>query len=243
MRRLAVFLAGLWGAAAFLFVPAQAGGLREFNDAVSLAYAHQRGAVFYLRTGNSGLAAFELEAMRHKWRRVVERFADDPPDAFAEDGSWKATLGRVARRLEAALAAANAGDVETAREELRDMRVALAELRRRNNVTTFADCVDEMNAAMDRLWRYRSRLPNFDEAREVDGLKAAVAVVTYLYRRCRARAPARYRDDPEFNRLFDGSIAALARLWPAIAGRNRQALVNLLREIRSFDRMIFLRYG
>ncbi len=229
-------LLGVAGAAA-------AGELREFNSATAAAYAHYRGAVSYLRTGNVALAAVEIEQMAERWQAVQTRFAARPPDAFADDPRWRVTLDDVAGWLTEALAAVDAGDMERAGRALAPIRDALGELRRRNHVVVFSDCVNELSEAMARLWRYRREPPDFAAAADIRALRAGTAVLGYLFGRCDRQAPAAIGRNPEFRRLVDGAAVGIDRLWRAIDENNQALFINTLRELRSFERILFLRFG
>jgi hypothetical protein len=86
---------------------ARSAPIHDFNDAVFAAYGHYREALFYLRTGNAQVASFELEELTARWKAIVERFADSPPDVFSADPAWRDTLldidNRAAGGLEVAL--------------------------------------------------------------------------------------------------------------------------------------------
>lgn len=222
---------------------AQANDLSDFNLAVSAAYAPYRGAVSYLRTGNAGLAALELEAAAENWRKLEARFAKTPPDAFADDPAWQATLKGISERLDQGLVAMDAGDMETATKLLSPVRGQLGELRRRNNIVVFSDRVDEMTHAMERLWRFRHKPPDFAVAEELQELRSSAAVLGYLFRRCSQEAPAELRENTSFLRLSEGAALAVDRLWRAIDERDQRLLINTLRELRSFERLMFLQFG
>ncbi len=222
---------------------ASAGELGAFNDAVAAAYAHYRGAIFYARTGNLGVSAVELEGMAAKWRAVLDRFAAAPPDAFADDPAWGETLRGVGRRIAVAGAAARRGDADATLGALAPIRRALAGLRRRNNVVVFSDCIDELQAAVDAIWGYRREPPDFTSAEALDRFKARLGVVAYMFRRCHARAPAAAAESAEFNRLFDSARDILGRLRRALNDADGARLIHTLRELRSLDRMLFLRFG
>ncbi len=64
-----------------------------------------------------------------------------------------------------------------------------------------------------------------------------------MFRRCHARAPAAAAESAEFNRLFDSAQDTLGRLRRALNEGNGARLINTLRELRSLDRMLFLRFG
>ncbi len=222
---------------------ARASDLADFNSAAAAAYGHYRAAVSYLRTGNAALAAIELEAAAGKWQGVSARFADSPPDAFADDPAWAATLKGIGQRLREALAATDAGDLEAASGALAPVRGELGALRRRNNVVVFSDRVDALTAAMDRLWRYRREPPDLDSSAALRELRSDTAVFEYLLVICREAAPAALRGDPDFVRFLDSAAEGVERLWQAIETKDQTLLINTLRELRSFERLFFLRFG
>jgi hypothetical protein len=236
------FLAALTVAAA-LANPVEAGDLRHFNEAVAQAYDHYRGAVFYLRTGNAAVASIELDEAAALWRDTVLPFAARPPDAFADDPGFAAAITDLGGRLEQGAAQAAGGEIEAARDRLLPFRDGLAALRARSGIVVFSDHVDAANAAMDRLWVFRHEPPDWDDAAQVEALRAAVAVTVYAYGRCRDAAPVEVADTPEFQRLVTGALASLERLEPAIAARDTTAVVNTLREVRSFDQLLWLHFG
>jgi len=222
---------------------ASAGDGAAFDAITYRAYAHHRSARFYLRTKNAGLAAFELQAMTEQWEKVRKQFTDDPPDIYANDGEWKPTLKEIAGDIATALKASNEGQIAPARDALRRVHRTLANLRRRNNIRTYTDCVDEMNVAMSTLYKFRRQPPDFGSETEMKHFESQVSAVTALYRQCRDEAPDSHRKHPEFNRMFDGAIESLGRIDLAVKAKNLEAIINILREVNSFDRMIFLRFG
>lgn len=220
-----------------------AGEFKDFMAASKQALDHNRSADFYLRTGNFGIAVFELQAMAETWGAARKRFEKSPPDPFAEDPKWSDAVTDISKGIELALAQSQGGETEKARDTVRSLRRLFSHLRQRNQVTTFADCIEELNAATAKIWRFRRAPPEFDSPDQIDEFKAEVAVVAYLFRKCRDRAPKTYRADEMFERLFSESLAAIGRFDPALQNKNRRLLIDTLRELRSFDRMIFLRYG
>lgn len=228
-----------------LFAPGVvwAGELVDFNTAVASAYAHYRSAVFYLRTGNPPVASLELEDMAEKWGALEKRFAATPPDAFADDPAWRETISDIRTRIDAAVTATIAGDAKAGQAALAPVRGALAALRSRNGVRVFSDCIDEANAAANKIWAFRHNPPDFDNHEQLDRLRANTALVTYLYERCRDEAPAAIRDNATFKRIIAGALHSMSRMWVAINDKNKTAVVNILREFRSFDKLLYLEFG
>lgn len=237
-------LAGLL--ALFLLIrpmPAAATGLADFNAAVAHASEGYRSGLFYLHTGNPGLAAIELDGAAGAWHDLEAKFAGDPPSAFAHDPKFASTLHAVGAALDRGTKQADAGDAKAAQATLKPIRDELFELRRRNGVDVYADCVTELNRQMDRLFVYRHAPPDLADPAAVGKLKAAGAAYAAILQRCRRMAPARYTKADEFQRLYDGTAHSVSTLGPAADAGNPRTVINVLRELRSFDTMIFLRWG
>jgi len=225
-------------------VPAAgASELARFNAAVAEAFTHYRGALFYLRTENPAVAEFELQDAVALWSEKVMPFRDAAPDAFADDPDWAATLDQVSEGLSQGHELARESDIAAAEAALQPLQAAMADLRARNGVRVFSDCIDEANAAMDALWAYRHDPPDFADSAQVNDLRAKTAVTAYLYARCHKTAPPEISAAEEFQRIMEGSLLSLSRMWPAIDAGNSEAVINILRELRSFDRMLWLQFG
>ena len=220
-----------------------AGDLTDFNAAVARADLHGRTARFYLLTGNSSLASLELGQMAESWRAVRTGFADDPPAPFGEDPLWGDTLAAVEREIAAARAAATDGDGERGRDALARVRRALGELRARNGVWVFSDCVDEIDRAAVALWTRYDPPPDLTDGATADALRGEIAHLRSLFGDCRGRAPREFLEDPEFLRFIDGSIETLDHMNGAIDEGDANGFGNSLGELRSFARLLFLRFG
>ena len=68
-------------------------------------------------------------------------------------------------------------------------------------------------------------------------------MLEYAVQRCDGEAPPEVREDGEFRRLVDGMLAGRETMFRALGREDATAVVNLIRELRSFDRILFLRYG
>jgi len=214
-----------------------------FHAAVAAAYEPYREAVHYLETGNAGLAALALERTRDEWRKLDARFAAEPPEPFAKDPQWRGSIAEIGQAIEAGLTAADAGQAENALAALATVRRALAEMRLRGGQRVYSDCIDAMNAAMDNLYAFRRNPPGRGKAAEQAAFAKAVAATESWYRRCRDEAPPAMREAGEFKRLFDGALVSLGRLKQAGVSGPDDLVISLLREMRSFDKLIWLRFG
>lgn len=221
----------------------QAGTLAEFNSAVAGAYAHYRAASTYLRTGNVALADIELEDFAARWRDVISEFGDAPPQAFSGEANWRGTLESIRQRTDNSQSALDKDDLKAAREAVLPIRKDLAALRRRNGVIVFSDCVNDISAEMDLLVPFRRNPPDFDAKGDVQEIQTRTAVLTYLFKGCRERAPDSLRSDPQFERIISGALEGLARMWRALDARDLRMLTGTISELRSFEQILFQRFG
>lgn len=233
-----------WLLCAWLLAPpAQADSLEAFHAALSEAYRPMRAAAFYLRTGNPSPASLELDRALARWTALTMAFEEAPPQAYSRDSAWRETLADIAEHLEAGQAALEAGDLEQAGESLGPLRAMLSGLRRRNGVRVFSDCIDKITMGMDALWVYRHAPPDFAAPNQVAAVRKDAVALTAQVQRCDAEATAAVRADPQFRSQIDGMLAALARIDTALDKGDELLLINTLRELRAFDRMLWLGFG
>lgn len=223
---------------------ARADGIGEFNTAFADAWGHYRQTLFYLKRGASpDIAAIELESFVGKWRAVVEKFAGAPPREFAGDPDWRKTLRGVAASADKALAELDRGEAEAARQALLPVRGELGDLHRRNGVARYSDRIDELSAAMNSLAEFRRNLPDPANAGELTSFVRRAAILDYVIERCREYAPTEIRDDEEFRRLIDGARVSMDKVWESLATGETPLLRVGIGELRSYERILFLRFG
>ncbi|MDA0997784.1 MAG: hypothetical protein O2944_06215 [Proteobacteria bacterium] len=213
-----------------------------FNADVSKAYAGYRSAVQYLRTGNPGLGVIELSRTIRDWT-AVEKQTGQPPVAYQKDAAFQKTITGIGASLRDGLAKAEAGDAKAAGKAIGGIQESLYQLRKRNGVRLYSDCVTEFNHQMDTLYQFRHQPP--DPAKPDDWKKAAAVSQEYarLLADCRTMAPDEHRKNPDFVRLFDGAKNSVESMPKAISEKNPGGVVNILRELRSFDHLIFYNWG
>jgi hypothetical protein len=234
MRGLRLVSAVLCLLAAFAARPAAADEATDaFHAAVAGAYRHYREAVHYHETGNSDLAELALDQFLAEWKALAQRFADKAPPAYATDVAFAETLTAIEGKAQSAVGSAPA----EALLALQPIRADLAALRKRSGQALFSDCIDAMNAAMDKLWEYRRKPP---DAKQLPAFRGATRQTAAAYRKCLEEAPPALRDSAEFRRMIEGALASFARLE---AASDAELIVSLLRELRSFDKLIWLRFG
>jgi hypothetical protein len=188
MRGLRFVSALLWLLAALPAAAAADEATDAFHAAVAAAYRPYREAVSYYESGNNELAEIALDEFVAAWKALESRYAEKPPPGYAKDARFAETLAAITAKAMSAVGAAPA----EAAFALKPIRADLAALRKRNGQIVFSDCVDAMNAAMDRLWTYRRKPP---AAEDVPAFKAAAArlgrIPSHARRRPRLAGPPR----------------------------------------------------
>ncbi len=216
---------------------------QAFDSTISEAYTGYRAATSYLRTGNPGLASLEAAGALDALKEAIVKYGDMPPSAYAKDSTFKQTLSDIRDRLEKGLAEAEEGNTKAAAGTLAPVRDMLYELRKRNGVRLYADCITELNRAMEPLFRHRHETPDLANADVRAQVTAESRTYEDLLNDCRSMAPESYEDDVEFKRLFDGTLESVQSMYPAIDSGEPGRVINVLRELRSFDRIIYFRFG
>ena len=69
------------------------------------------------------------------------------------------------------------------------------------------------------------------------------AITIFLYEILLEEAPPHIADDPEFQRIMEGSLVSLQGLMESIQAKNTDLVISYLREMRSFDRILWLQFG
>lgn len=217
--------------------------LAEFNAAAERTAAHYRVALGYLRTGNTDLAAIEIERMRETWSSVSRTLARPPLELSKDVQLYRNTMLDISTRLVTASIMIDTGRPAIAADALRAIRNGLSDLRKVNGVVVLADCVRDANAAMDALYVYNDRNLDWSRAGVAGDINAKANAYGAILKRCDNLADAATRANPEFRRLIDGAAASLAQMPKATAARDAGLLHRLLIELRAFDHLLAFRHG
>jgi hypothetical protein len=222
---------------------ARAGDLADFNAAVEKAAGHNRVAIGYLRTGNSDLAALELERLRDAWRALTARFAGKTPDAFDGNPLYGTMLVNINARLVGADMMSKSGRADATMQSLNAIRGDLYDLRKSSGIVVLADCVRDANAAADAIMAYDDNALDWSKPQVRFGIASKASIYGYVLARCDGIASATVHNSPEFRRLVDGAKAGLDLIPTAINTRDTNLLHRILIELRSFDNLLAFRFG
>ncbi len=223
--------------------PARAGDLAEFNAAVEKAAGHNRVAIGYLRTGNTDLAALEIDRLRAAWSALTARFSGKAPDAFDGNALYGTTLVGINARLVGTDMMLKSGRPEAASQSLNAIRGDLYALRQSAGIVVLADCVRDANAAADAIMVYNDPALDWTKPQVRFGIANKASIYGYVLKRCDGIASATVHNSPEFRRLVDGAKAGLDLIPTAINTRDTNLLHRILIELRSFDNLLAFRFG
>ena len=217
---------------------AHAGAPNDYVAGFERANAHLRAAASYLRTQNPDLAAIELEQFNAAWKAVPSSIQDtENKSLFLNTRSDAAAAGQDA------LNAVDAGELEVARRGLLDARASLFAMHKKLGWDIFADCIWQANKTGKALWPFRRPPPDLQDESVRNEIKAATSAYLGALEACDAKAPATVNQDPEFRRLIDGSVQSLKKIPAAVDAKSNGGLFRFLIELRSFDRLLYFRYG
>ncbi len=214
-----------------------------FNAAIEKVNQPYKSALFYLRTGNAGVAGLELTTATTAWNAVVERYAKTPPAPLTEDAAWPDTVQDITVAFETGQTLAEKGDAKPARKALLPIRGLLHRMRKRNGLRVLADCVFDLNGHMDVLYHWRHNRADFsDPDVRAKATKASNAYIDQL-KLCRSEAPDAIKQNADFQSVMDGAAKSAGTLLRPIERQEPDAFINVLRELKSFDVIIFVRWG
>jgi len=238
-------LALLTGFSVFMIQPhpVAASEFRDFQKQMNVANNLYKETQFYLRTGNPAIAGFNLLDLQTQWGKIVNRFQKNPPGLYAEDKKFATTLTEISRRIDRGLKLTDAGDLKKAATEISPARKLMVDLRRRNDLFIFSDCIYEANMAFAELFKYRANKPDYSNPAQVDEIRQKNAVTIFWYKRCSETAPEKISNDPQFRRLIDGALESFDLIWIAIREKDHARLVSNLQGVASFNRLLYLQFG
>ncbi len=215
----------------------------SFHAAIERVNQPYKSALFYLGTGNAGVAGLELSSAQSAWQSVVEKYGKTPPKPLASDATWPKTVQDVSEALQAGVMLAAEGKSKPARTALQPIRKLLHEMRKRNGLRVMADCVIDLNGYMDVLFYWRRNPADFNDTAVRE--KATAASNNYIdqLKLCRSEAPEELEANPDFKSVMDGAAKSAASLLKPIEAMRSDTIINVLRELKSFDVIIFVRWG
>lgn len=215
----------------------------DFNAMVAAAYAPYRSADSYLRTGNPGLASLDLSAAVDAWGNVVATYGATRPKDYRNDPNFGRDIKDIGSRLSEGLDYAASGRAKDARTTIKPIRTLLHDLRRRNGVDVYADCVTDLSDVMDEIYVYRHDPPELSDPVQRNKAAGLSEKFGATLERCLEMRPPEYAQSAEFSRLTTQAATAASGMAESALDQDAIAYVNILRELRSLDRIVYFKFG
>ncbi len=223
--------------------PALAADAGEFDSLVDEAQGGYRAALFYARTGNAALAGIELRQAQAVWDEIIAKFGETPPAAYAKDSQFAADLKAIVGRIARGADLLDEEKGKAARQELAPVRDLIYGLRDRAGRKGYSECVTDLNRHMAVLFKWRHDRPDFAKPGVGDEVMKAALKYRDILRACRAMAPEAKRKADDFKRIYDGADASISSMPAAVDRKDSLGVVNILRELMSFDRILYFKLG
>jgi len=196
------------------------------------ANANLRLASSYLRTGNIDFAALALE-------KIVEGKTPAPVEGGLADVVTSARA-----QAKSALDLVDANEPEKARDVLLKLRQTLFQQHQVRKITVFDDCIWQLTKTGPALWYFRKNPPDLADQGQSQAVAKAAADYLVQLNKCDDLAAPEIKTDGDFQRLVRGARASLER-FPAevVIAKDGGLLFRFIIELRSFDRLLYLRFG
>ena len=215
----------------------------SFTEQFNKSFALYREAASYIRTENLDIAAIQLEELIADFKTLRENFKGMPPAPYDSNSNFDSDLENLSKNLDESLLAIDRGDQDAAWALVSKIRKEVYAFQTQSGIYNLATCVYDLNSAMDLLWPYFNNgfdIENEGTRNTILTLNAGVAV---WVRHCKAIAPMNVRQSEEFARLFDNYLASKITIRESMEARDTGRFVRIMGEIRSLDRLIYLRFG
>lgn len=196
------------------------------------ANAKVRLASTYLRTGNVDFAAIALEEIIES--KVPERL----PTSL--DGLVKTTVSQT----KSALTLIDANESGDARNVLLQLRQKIFQQHQTWKIVVFDDCIWALISRGPPLWKFRKNRPDLADRQQSQAVVKATLNYLRQLNKCDSMATPAMKANADYHRLVSGARESLERIpVEAIAQKDGGLLYRFIIELRSFDRLLYFRFG
>jgi predicted metal-dependent hydrolase len=215
---------------------------QQFHQLQNQAYASYRVALSQTNKKDQAASLKGIDAFSKQWQLVIEQFADNPPEVFANDESWKPTLIKVADIAKQGKSEIKKGELAEAHEVLEAIRDELSSLRSRNHVTFFSDRINSYHEVMEHLLQAKYSKDNIDDtAKQTIGEQ--LAILNFLAQDIVENAPEEYQNNDSYKKLQQGLIKSLATLREALDSNDPAAISKAVSGLKPAYAKLFVKFG
>lgn len=211
------------------------------TDAMTVAYAPYRVALFRTNTLAQAESEQAIAQARQSWQALMDQFASRPAAPYDRDARFADSLSQVAAVYNAAEVQIKGRNLAQAHETLEKARDLMAELRRRNGVITYSDHMNAYHGVMEHVLSDAPR--RMGEPQGMLRLMASVGTLEFLAERLRTEAPARVAADPAFAPALQAVETSVSALRQAVLQQDATLVREALDNIKKPYSQLFLKFG
>lgn len=214
----------------------------QFNSDVDKAYAVYRKALFQTNKKDAGKSGKANKMFIQQWQQVRNKFGSNPPEVFSSDPQWESTLSNIGEIAQKSAGQIEEGSLAEAHETLEDIRDELTDLRKRNSVIVFSDHINNYHEVMEKLLVGGYTPDKIDENAKSE-INGQLAVLSYLADTIKENAPARYQEDPKYQKLEKGLFGSLEALSKALLSGDPAAISKSVKMLKPAYAKMFVNFG
>lgn len=215
---------------------------QQFYQQQNEAYAKYRVALFQTNKNDPEASLKAASQFLQQWNSIIQHYADAPPEIFAADTEWKATLAQIAEIAAKGKTEIEAGDLAEAHETLEAIRDELTELRQRNHVIVFSDHINSYHEVMEHLLE-AGYTPEKLDAAAVNRIREQLAVLEFLAVAIKENTPQEYRSNTQYQQLEQGLFSSLQVLRNTLENNLTGEIVPAIQNLKPPYAKLFLNFG
>jgi len=227
--------------AVLLIVSVSAWGADPVTDAMQVAYAPYRVALFRTNSNAQAESQKAIAQAQQSWAKLTEQYSPNPPAPYDRDPAFAASLSAVLKVYEVASQEAASNQLTNAHETLEKARDIMAEMRKRNQVVIFSDHMNAYHSEMENVLLNAPKI--LSQHNGMQQLTAMVGTLSYLAKKLITEAPANYATNEEFIELAKAVNKSVVDLLDATFIQDATAVKTTLSKIKVPYSKLFLKFG
>ena len=212
-----------------------------FTDAMQLANAPYRMALFKTNGNSQPEALQALVQAQTAWDRLTQQFATKVPAPYDRDETFGGSVAAVAKVYAKALTEINAGDLKAAHNTLEDARDIMSDLRKRNQVVVFSDHMNADHEVMEHVMT--DGAATLAKPQGMQQLTLQVGALRYTADRLRTQAPDPLIQQAEFMTLLQAVQQSVAQLETAVLSQDSTAVKEAIGKLKGPYSKLFAKFG
>jgi len=211
------------------------------TDAMQIAYAPYRVALFRTNSNAQAESQQAIEQAQQSWTKLIEQYSSKPPAPYDRDTAFVTSLSEVLKVYDLSARQVSANQLTAAHETLEKARDIMADMRRRNQVVIFSD---HMNAYHSEMENVLINAPSILlQQNGMQQLTAMVGALNYLAKKLISEAPANYATNEEFVESAKAVNKSVSELQDALFLQDAQAIKIKLSKVKVPYSKFFLKFG